>query len=182
MWLCIDMLDDGQWMSKRRPPAGARTQRNRESEASTQQDPERLRVDPANPVHWKCCPRGGCERAALWPHQGPEERVLNRCRSPLLPPSLGLKWFCLSCPGCGASERPSHSESSNPTSVTPLTTPHLTKTWCRVPMNDQPVEAWKSRIEWHLETHYLKDLNEIDGEQMEFEWKMFPRLTTTKRS
>ena len=28
-----------------------------------------------------------------------------------------------------------------------------------------------SRIKWFLETRYLKDLDRIDGEQMEFEWK-----------
>ena len=29
-----------------------------------------------------------------------------------------------------------------------------------------------------LETRYLKDLDRIDGEPMEFQWTIFPRLTT----
>ena len=29
-----------------------------------------------------------------------------------------------------------------------------------------------------LETHYLKDLDRIDAEPMEFEWKIFPGFTT----
>ena len=42
----------------------------------------------------------------------------------------------------------------------------------------EPVEAWESRIKWYLETRYLKDLDRIDGEPMEFEWTIFPRFTT----
>ena len=42
----------------------------------------------------------------------------------------------------------------------------------------EPVKAWKDRIKWFLETRYLKDLDRIGGEQMEFEWKNFPRFTT----
>ena len=42
----------------------------------------------------------------------------------------------------------------------------------------EPVKAWESRINWFLETRYLKDLDRIDGEPMEFEWKIFPGFTT----
>ena len=49
---------------------------------------------------------------------------------------------------------------------------------CLWSMSDQPVEAWKNKIKWYLENRYLKDLNRIDGEPMEFEWKIFTRFTT----
>ena len=42
---------------------------------------------------------------------------------------------------------------------------------CLGSMSDQPVEAWKNKIKWYLENRYLKDLNRIDEEPMEFEWK-----------
>ena len=45
-------------------------------------------------------------------------------------------------------------------------------------INDQPVEAWKNKTKWYLENRYLKDLNRIDGEPMEFERKIFPGFTT----
>ena len=49
---------------------------------------------------------------------------------------------------------------------------------CLWSVSDQPVEAWKNKIKWYLENRYLKDLNRIDGEPMEFEWKIFPGFTT----
>ena len=42
---------------------------------------------------------------------------------------------------------------------------------CLGGISDRPVEAWKNTIKWYLETRYLKDLDRIDGEQMEFELK-----------
>ena len=36
------------------------------------------------------------------------------------------------------------------------------------------------RIKWFLETRYLKDLDRIDGEPMEFEWTIFPGFTTLR--
>ena len=45
-------------------------------------------------------------------------------------------------------------------------------------MSDQPVEAWKNKIEWYLGNRYLKDLCRIDGEPMEFEWNKFSGFTT----
>ena len=47
---------------------------------------------------------------------------------------------------------------------------------CLWSMSDQPVEAWKNKIKWYLENRYLKDLNRIDGEPMEFEGKIFTTL------
>ena len=49
---------------------------------------------------------------------------------------------------------------------------------CLGGISDQPVEARQNKINWYLETRYLKDLNRIDEEQMEFEWKIFPGFTT----
>ena len=49
---------------------------------------------------------------------------------------------------------------------------------CLGTLSDKPVEAWKDRIKWFVETSYLKDLDRIDGEPMEFEWKIFPGFTT----
>ena len=43
-----------------------------------------------------------------------------------------------------------------------------------VSLCDKPVEAWKNKIKWFLESRYLKDLDRIDGEPMEFEGKNFP--------
>ena len=45
-------------------------------------------------------------------------------------------------------------------------------------MSDQPVEACQNQIKWYLENRYLKDLNRIDEEPMEFEWKIFPGIAT----
>ena len=49
---------------------------------------------------------------------------------------------------------------------------------CLGSMSDRPVEAWKNKIKWHWETRYLKDLNRIYGEPMEFEWTIFQGFTT----
>ena len=45
-------------------------------------------------------------------------------------------------------------------------------------MRDDPIEAWKNKTKWYSENRYLKDLNRIDGEPMEFEWNIFPGFTT----
>ena len=34
------------------------------------------------------------------------------------------------------------------------------------------------KLKWYFETRYLKELDRIDGEPMEFEWINFPRFTT----
>ena len=49
---------------------------------------------------------------------------------------------------------------------------------CLGKMVDHPVESWKSKIQWYPDNNYFKDLSRIDGQIMEFEWKIFPGLTT----
>ena len=49
---------------------------------------------------------------------------------------------------------------------------------CLGSISDQPVEAWKNTIKWYWENRYLKDLDRIDGEPMELEWKIFSGFTT----
>ena len=41
---------------------------------------------------------------------------------------------------------------------------------CLGGISDEPVKAWRSRINRFLETRYLKDADRIDVEPMEFEW------------
>ena len=48
---------------------------------------------------------------------------------------------------------------------------------CQGSIRDEPIEAWKNKMKWYLENRYLKDLNRIDGDTMEFEWNMFPGIT-----
>ena len=45
-------------------------------------------------------------------------------------------------------------------------------------MRDEPIVAWKNKIRWYLENNHLKDLNRVDSKPTEFEWKIFPRITT----
>ena len=47
---------------------------------------------------------------------------------------------------------------------------------CLGGISTEPVQAWKAK--WYLEKSYLKDLDRIDGEQMEFEWTNFTGFTT----
>ena len=50
---------------------------------------------------------------------------------------------------------------------------------CLGSLSDKPVEAWKDKIKWFFwETRHLKELDRIDGEPMEFEWKNYPGFTT----
>ena len=44
-------------------------------------------------------------------------------------------------------------------------------------MGDDPVDPWKSPIQWSSDNKFFKDLNRIDGQLMEFEWKIFPGCT-----
>ena len=43
---------------------------------------------------------------------------------------------------------------------------------CLGSINPDSVQAWKDKVTWYLETCYLKELDRIDGEPMEFEWKI----------
>ena len=49
---------------------------------------------------------------------------------------------------------------------------------CLGGINTEPVQAWKDKIKWYLETRYLKELDRIDGEPMGFEWINFQGFTT----
>ena len=49
---------------------------------------------------------------------------------------------------------------------------------CLGGISDEPVNARETRIKWFLDTRYLKDLDRIDEEPMEFEWTNFPRFTS----
>ena len=49
---------------------------------------------------------------------------------------------------------------------------------CLGSMRDEPIEAWKNKFRWYFENNHLKDLNRSDGKPTEFEWKIFPRITT----
>ena len=49
---------------------------------------------------------------------------------------------------------------------------------CLGGISDEPVKAWESRIKLFLEKRYLQDLDGIDGEPMEFEWKNFTGFST----
>ena len=43
---------------------------------------------------------------------------------------------------------------------------------CLGKMGDDPVESWKSKIQWYSDNIYFKDLNRIDGQPLAFEWKI----------
>ena len=47
---------------------------------------------------------------------------------------------------------------------------------CLGGIKENPNEAKK--IKWYFESNHLTDLNRIDGESMEFEWKIIPGFTT----
>ena len=48
---------------------------------------------------------------------------------------------------------------------------------CLGKMGDNAVESWKRQIQWYSDNNYFNELNRIDGQPMEFEWKIFPGLT-----
>ena len=43
---------------------------------------------------------------------------------------------------------------------------------------DDRVATWKSKIKWHSDNNHFKDMNRIDGRPTEFEWTIFPGITT----
>ena len=45
-------------------------------------------------------------------------------------------------------------------------------------MGEDPIATWKSKIEWYSGNNHFKDMNRIDGMPTEFEWKIFPGITT----
>ena len=44
-------------------------------------------------------------------------------------------------------------------------------------MGPDPVESWKQQIQRYSDNDYFSELNRIDGQPMEFEWKIFPGST-----
>ena len=49
---------------------------------------------------------------------------------------------------------------------------------CVGKMGDDPIAAWKNEIKWYSENNHLKELHRIDDMPTEFEWKIFPGITT----
>ena len=49
---------------------------------------------------------------------------------------------------------------------------------CVGKMGGAPNAAWKSKIKWYAENNPLKELNRTVGMPTEFEWKIFPGITT----
>ena len=49
---------------------------------------------------------------------------------------------------------------------------------CLGKMGDDPVESWKKQIQWYSDNIYFSELNRIDGQPLEFEWKIFPGFPT----
>ena len=49
---------------------------------------------------------------------------------------------------------------------------------CLGKMGDNLVESWKKQIQWYANNNCFNELNRIDGQLMEFEWKIFPGFTT----
>ena len=45
-------------------------------------------------------------------------------------------------------------------------------------MGDNTVVFWKKQIQWYSYNNYFSELNRIDGQLMEFDWKIFPGFTT----
>ena len=44
--------------------------------------------------------------------------------------------------------------------------------------SQNPVNAWKYKIDWCMNSPQCRELDRIDGEPMEFEWKVLPGFTT----
>ena len=49
---------------------------------------------------------------------------------------------------------------------------------CMGRISENPVKAWKEKIDWFQNSLQERELDRIDGELMEFEWKNFPGVTT----
>ena len=49
---------------------------------------------------------------------------------------------------------------------------------CLGKMGDNLVESWKKQIQWYSDHNCFSELNRIDGQPMEFAWKIFPGFTT----
>ena len=49
---------------------------------------------------------------------------------------------------------------------------------CVGKMGDDLIATWKSKIQWYLENNHFKVMNRIESMPTEFEWKIFPGITT----
>ena len=45
-------------------------------------------------------------------------------------------------------------------------------------MGPDPVESWKKQTQWYSDNDSFSELNRIDGQPVEFEWKIIPGSTT----
>ena len=63
-------------------------------------------------------------------------------------------------------------------SPTPKPTSSPTLYFCLVKMGDDPLESWNRQIQCYSESNHFKEMNRIDGMPTEFEWKIFPGITT----
>ena len=45
-------------------------------------------------------------------------------------------------------------------------------------LTEDPIATWKSKIKLYSENSHSKEMNRIDGVPTEFEWKIFPGITT----
>ena len=53
---------------------------------------------------------------------------------------------------------------------------------CKGGISPDPVKAWKEKINWFMDSRQYRELNRIDGEPMEFEWKKFTGFATWRSS
>ena len=49
---------------------------------------------------------------------------------------------------------------------------------CLGKMRDNPFESWKKQIQRYSDNDYFSELSRIDGQLLEFEWKIFPGFTS----
>ena len=51
---------------------------------------------------------------------------------------------------------------------------------CMGRMSENPVSAWKEKMDWFMKSSQCRELDRVHGEPMEFEWKNFPGFSTLK--
>ena len=44
---------------------------------------------------------------------------------------------------------------------------------CMGRISENPVSAWREKIDWFMNSYKCRELDRIDGEPMEFEWKIY---------
>ena len=45
-------------------------------------------------------------------------------------------------------------------------------------ISENLVSAWKEKIDWFMNSSQCRELDRVDGEPTEFDWKNFPGFTT----